>query len=302
MTAPRVSIGVPVFNGQVYLRRALDSMLAQDYQDYEVIISDNASTDDTAEIAREYAARDSRFRYFRNESNLGAAPNFNRVFELSRGEFFKWLSCDDECHPEMLSRCLDVLSQAPPSVALVYPQCEIIDERSNSLGPLFEHVRSRSRLPHQRLARVLFKVHTVLSLLGVIRSTYLRRTRMRGSFIKDDRVLLAELALLGEIWEIPDVLWKIRFHDRNAHRLNRTVKDYMIWMDAANAGQRFLMPPSVRLFQEYLRGIRAAKLSTTNKLACYATVPIVHCLAPFRNFGGRQKLRLARLLAQSEGR
>jgi glycosyltransferase involved in cell wall biosynthesis len=302
MRVPRLSIGVPVFNGEAYLRRALDSILLQDYRDYEVIISDNASTDGTEAIAREYSARDPRFRYFRNRRNIGAVPNFNRTFELSRGEFFKWLSHDDECYPSMFGRCVDVLSNAPPHVVLVYPQCEAIDENSVSHGPVYEHVESRAPLPHQRLARVLFKVDSVISLCGVIRAKYLRQTRMRGSFIKEDRVLLAELAMLGEIWEIPEVLWKLRFHDRNAHRLNRTVQHYMTWISPANAARRFLMPPSVRLFREYLRGVRAIELSASDKLACYATVPFVHCLIPFRNFAGRQRARLSRLRPAFGGR
>src|SRR5436190_12174806 len=98
MRDPIVSIGLPVFNGERYLRQALDSLLGQDFQDFELIISDNASTDRTAEICRAYVAKDRRIRYYRNESNIGSAPNYRRVFELARGEFFKWCSHDDVCH------------------------------------------------------------------------------------------------------------------------------------------------------------------------------------------------------------
>ena len=99
---PRVSIGMPVYNGEKYLEEAIQSILAQTYSDFELVISDNASTDKTQEICLEYAARDSRVRYHRNEKNLGAAPNYNRTFELSTGQYFKWADYDDLLAEEFL--------------------------------------------------------------------------------------------------------------------------------------------------------------------------------------------------------
>lgn len=82
---PRVSIGLPVYNGEVFLAETLNSILSQTFQDFELIICDNASTDQTQEICRKFARQDERIRYYRNEANLGAAKNFNRVFSLARG-------------------------------------------------------------------------------------------------------------------------------------------------------------------------------------------------------------------------
>ena len=96
---PTVSIGMPVYNGVPFLNEALDSILAQTYRDFELVISDNASTDETESICRAYAASDPRIRYYRQQENLGAMPNFNRVCELSRGQYFKWAACDDVCSP-----------------------------------------------------------------------------------------------------------------------------------------------------------------------------------------------------------
>lgn len=90
--ALRVSIGLPVYNGEQYLAKALDSLLAQTFTDFEVIISDNASTDRTSEICAAYLERDPRIRYYRNQQNIGAAPNFNRTFELATGMYFKTCS------------------------------------------------------------------------------------------------------------------------------------------------------------------------------------------------------------------
>ncbi|MEM6891420.1 MAG: glycosyltransferase family 2 protein, partial [Pseudomonadota bacterium] len=85
MTTPRLTIGLPVYNGANYLAEAVTSILSQDFEDFELIISDNASDDDTADICRDFAARDKRVRYERQVVNVGAAPNYNLLLPLARG-------------------------------------------------------------------------------------------------------------------------------------------------------------------------------------------------------------------------
>ncbi len=92
---PTVNIGMPVYNAENYLQGALDSLLAQDYGDFDLLISDNASTDRTQEICLDYTARDRRVRYQRNGRNIGAADNFNRVLEPACGKYFMWAAHDD---------------------------------------------------------------------------------------------------------------------------------------------------------------------------------------------------------------
>src|SRR5882762_1549884 len=116
---PRISIGLPVYNGENFITDALESILGQTYTDFELIISDNASTDRTEALCKSYAARDPRIRYWRNAENLGAARNFNRVFELSSGEYFKWTAHDDVLAPDYLEKCIEA-SDRDPSVVLVY--------------------------------------------------------------------------------------------------------------------------------------------------------------------------------------
>src|SRR2546423_5606272 len=118
---PKVSIGVPVYNGARYLERALGSLAAQDLDDFDVVICDNASSDETEEICKSYVSKDTRFKYYRNQENIGPARNFNRVFELSQGDFFKWAAYDDECHPSMLRKCWMALANAGPEATLAYP-------------------------------------------------------------------------------------------------------------------------------------------------------------------------------------
>jgi glycosyltransferase involved in cell wall biosynthesis len=123
----KVSIGLPVFNGENYLEAAVDSILAQTFKDFELIISDNASTDRTQEICQRYCGRDSRVRYFRSEQNHGAAWNFNRVFELASGEYFKWAAHDDMIAPDFLQKCVAVLDE-DPTVVLCHSQVQFINE------------------------------------------------------------------------------------------------------------------------------------------------------------------------------
>ena len=113
---PKVSIGLPVYNGQHYLRQAIESIVNQTYRNFEVIICDNASTDDTPAICAEYAAREPRIRYHRQPQNIGATANFNRTFELASGPYFKWAAHDDVLEPTYLEKCVAVLEQTPDAV------------------------------------------------------------------------------------------------------------------------------------------------------------------------------------------
>src|SRR5688572_7662493 len=126
MECPKVSIGLPVYNGENYLSQALDSLLGQTYSDFELIISDNGSTDRTQEICRAYAIKDRRVRYFRSATNRGAAWNFNNVFALSSGKYFKWAAHDDICAPEFLERCLEVL-ECDPGIVVCFPKTMQMD-------------------------------------------------------------------------------------------------------------------------------------------------------------------------------
>lgn len=118
---PTVSIGMPVHNGEPYIRAALEALLAQTFTDFELIISDNASTDNTELICREYAGRDTRIYYFRHEKNQGASANFQFVLDQARGEFFIWAACDDVRSPDFISINLDFLRKNPDFVASTSP-------------------------------------------------------------------------------------------------------------------------------------------------------------------------------------
>src|SRR5215467_6020398 len=126
-TCPKVSIGLPVYNGENYVANAIMRLLAQTFHDFELVISDNASADRTREICLSFAQQDKRIRYHRNETNIGLAANHNRTFELSTGQYFKWAAHDDDFPPTMLGTFVSAFDRAPADTSLVYSYCEYID-------------------------------------------------------------------------------------------------------------------------------------------------------------------------------
>src|SRR5690606_21798140 len=153
---PRVSIAVPVYNGERYLRASLDGLLAQTFTDFELVIADNASTDGTEAICREYVARDARVRYHRNERNLGGPGNFRRVFQLSRGEYHKWSTADDLWHPTLVEKCVAVLD-ARPDVVLAYPRSNIVDAEGRVVRTFDDPLDLPEESPAVRVERVILE-------------------------------------------------------------------------------------------------------------------------------------------------
>jgi glycosyltransferase involved in cell wall biosynthesis len=265
---PRVSIGMPVYNGERFLEEALDSLLAQTFEDFELIVSDNASTDGTPEICTAYAAQDSRIRHYRNEQHLGAAENYNRVFGLSTGEYFKWAAHDDLCAPEYLERCVEVLDRKP-LVVLCYPKTVIIDEHGRNVEDYSDGLDLRAPRPHERFAQYHNRFRTTgkcNAVFGVIRASTLRLTPLVGSYVSSDKILLGELALRGEFYEIPEHLFFRRDHPQTSVRAN-PFKERSAWFDPANKGK--LQSPRWRWFFGHLSSIRRVRMGFREKILCY---------------------------------
>ena len=263
---PRVSIGIPVFNGEKYLQDALDSILTQTYSDFEVIVSDNASTDRTRDICRDYALRDRRIHYTRNEYNLGAAKNFNRVFQLSSGEYFKWAAHDDVIAPHFLIKCVEILDRNP-SVVLCCSGVKIIDESGKILGPFhveLDHIVS-SR-PQDRFGDLIFADMWCFEVFGLIRAKVLEKTPLIANHIGSDRALRAELGLRGRFFEIPEYLFFSRDHPERSVRLMPAHHLRAGWFDPANAERTVL--PHWRIFFEYLRCLHRVALTRYERRRC----------------------------------
>jgi glycosyltransferase involved in cell wall biosynthesis len=269
---PRLSIGLPVYNGERYLAESLDALLDQTFGDFELIISDNASTDATAEICRRYAATDARIRYYRQSSNIGAAPNHNFVFQWARGEYFKWASSDDLYAPTLLERCIAVLDRRP-DVVLVH-SLEAFADEDGATGPTVPYglLSSSERLP-ERFRSMLFDVGGD-DMYGVMRSSALRRTRLIGSHHHADRTLTAELVMQGPFAQVPETLYFRRDHPGRAERIAVTSRMRAANMDPRRASR--LRHPALRLMGEYVwayvRMIRRTSMSFADRWRCYRTL------------------------------
>jgi glycosyltransferase involved in cell wall biosynthesis len=288
---PRVTLGLPVFNGERYLHDLLRCLLNQSFSDFELIISDNASTDATDRICREFAQRDGRIRYSRNEQNTGLAANHNRVFSLSRGEFFKWVAHDDEYLPQMIERCIEVFDSAPRSVCVVYTQCETIDERSNSIGIRSDLVENRDTRPHRRLAHFLRNLSVYNFTFGLIRSEVLRRTSGYGRFPMSDGILFAELAMLGELREIPEPLLRLRIHSGRSFQAHRAPQALRELFDPSLVGKKSFLSLEGRAHVELMKAAWRTPSGLISKILCFGAALLVPSWRRLKNFGGYNKRR-----------
>lgn len=263
--APRVSVGMPVYNGERFLREALDSIVVQTFEDFELVISDNGSNDGTQEICRAYAAKDRRIRYHRNDQNRGATWNFNHVFAVSSGAYFKWAAHDDACAPTFLSRCVEVFDH-DASVVLCYAKTTITDEHEGVQNYDLELTTDSPR-PQERFRDLVCIPHRCFQIFGLIRSRVLGKTPLLGTFTASDRVLLARLGLAGRFHEILEYLFFSKWHPGSSCRAAHGVALRTAWFDPAKAGQ--VMFPFWRLYREYFRAVRDARLGRYDRACCY---------------------------------
>jgi glycosyltransferase involved in cell wall biosynthesis len=294
---PRVSVGLPVFNGAHYLSNSLKSLLEQEYEDFELIISDNASTDETPDICREFARRDKRIRYSRNEINIGLPQNHNRAFALSRGEFFKWAAHDDEYPRQMLRRHVEVFDAATPDVSVVYAVCEFINELGNSNGMNTDNVEKCDPRPARRLGHLLCHLASYNCTYGLIRSEMLRKTRLHGPFPMADQVLISELAMLGMFIQIDEPLLRLRIHDGRSFAQHKNPQALRELFDPSCKGRRQLLSIRGRVQLELLRSAWRIPTRLSDKVACVCVALAVPSWKKCRNFAGLQKSKLTRVIA-----
>jgi glycosyltransferase involved in cell wall biosynthesis len=260
-----LSIGLPVYNGERFLAGALGALLGQSFQDFELIIADNASTDRTVEIIQAFAASDRRVRLIRNDTNRGAARNYNLTLEQACGSYFKWAAHDDLCHPRFLERCVAVLD-AEPETVLAHSRSSAIDENGRTIGQYDQETAFDTDRPAERFAAAILTPHLCISVFGVMRRELLLRTVRHGDWVGADRNLLAELALYGRVRLVPEVLFKRRAHAQASIHRFTDEHERLAWFDPAHRGR--LSFPTWRRLQEYARAIQRAPLSSADRVAC----------------------------------
>jgi glycosyltransferase involved in cell wall biosynthesis len=261
---PEVSIGMPVFNGERFLKEAIDSLLQQTFSDFELIISDNASTDATEQICREYVLSDARVRYIRQTRNTGAMHNWNFLVGEARGHFFKWASCNDRCELTMLEKCVEVLRKEQNAV-LCYGRTWFMDDDGASLGACEDDPEIMDLRPSRRLERVRDELHFNNAVCGLIRLGPLRSTRLSPPYPAGDMVLMTEIALRGGYRLLPDVLL---FRRRGTKSASNFLSKRELATFLNPAGNPLLME-AWRRHADYLLSVLRAPIDPREKIVAF---------------------------------
>jgi glycosyltransferase involved in cell wall biosynthesis len=268
---PLLTVGMPVYNGANFISQAIASILSQSFTDFELIICDNASTDETAEICEGFAGKDKRIRYIRSSENIGASANFNKVFYEGKGKYFKWMAHDDELDSGYLEQCINVLEKRNDTV-LCNSQVNVID----GAGAIIRHdfidpLTLSSDIASQRFNALLRTDLDNYEIFGVIRRDVLEKTPLIGGYIASDRTLRAEIGLHGKFNILPDPLFLCRDHPARSIRAMPTHHTRGEWFNPQLKG-RFIFP-HWRIITEYFKCIgRVGHLSSHEKNECRMAV------------------------------
>jgi len=270
-SAPLVSIGLPVYNGERYLEEAIDSVLEQTYEDFELVLLDNASTDRTPEICRAYAARDNRVRYHRNEQNIGHTGNVNRAVRLARGRYYRQHHDDDVLVPQCVERCVEVLENRP-AVVLCHTETKVVDEQGvprEVKRPMDFHIDDPT--PQERFDKFLQQCYPTSGLLnvvfGLVRREVLLSAPSQGAYPHADAALYGGLTLWGKFYVVDECLFRRRDHPARSMRAFEDDADLLQWLDPNSAHHQL---PMLRWWalRDLLAAIWWAPLSARERLQC----------------------------------
>ena len=283
---PKISLALPVFNGERYLAAALESILNQTFADFELVISDNASTDRTPEIIERYAKLDDRIRVIRQAQTVGAATNFNLLFAEAKADVFKWCAHDDLLEPEYLDEAYRALQESPDSV-LCHTQTVIRDLDRGSDEIFIPQFTMPADDCVTRLREMLIHGSRCYEVFGLIRRVALAQTDLIGEYRGGDNVLLCRLALLGQVLIVPKPLFILGRHQAQSTVMVGDSQAYHSWF--TGRVQKVSFPDWV-LVAEYWRSTKGLDLSPVERFGCYREL----LMETYRRRAGlRQNLRVA---------
>jgi Glycosyl transferase family 2 len=280
---PMLTVGMPVYNADRFLGKALDSILSQTFTNFELIISDNASTDRTDEICRKYATEDRRIRYYRNSRNMGAGWNHRRVYSMATGKYFKQAAHDDFCRPTFFETCIRALEK-DPGLTVAYTRTQVV----NADGEFLENYECSMNTDHDdpvvRFADLVLVGHRCFQIFGIHRRSALQKLPPQGSFAHADRILLAQLGLLGRFYEAPERLFISTRHDgqsvwtmptrteSKSFRLTRKpgTLPSLDWWDPSRS--KAITFPELNAFRKYCESIRDSPLTLSQKTRAYGVM------------------------------
>lgn len=263
--SPRVSICLPVFNGARHVRAAIESILLQSFDDFELVISDNASTDGTREICLAATEQDDRVHYCRAEINRGLAWNFNHAFKQARGNYLAWIGHDDIMARSYIQRCVEALDRSPECV-LCFSNANYIDDTGLVITPVELQNPGESKFPSDRFAKILYD-DLCDPICGVMRTEVLLQTRLHGPYADSDRVLLAELGMRGQFCFLPDRLYSRRMHELQTTALYNDRWERSLVFDPSKAGRPIY--PWIRELTDLITTVHKAPISRKEAYQCY---------------------------------
>jgi glycosyltransferase involved in cell wall biosynthesis len=260
---PLLSVGMPAYNSEKDIRSSLDAILSQTFSDFELIISDNASTDSTQSICEEYAAKDKRIRYVRNETNIGASGNYNAVFNCSHGKYFKWASSNDYCAPTFLEKCVEALEKNKDAV-LAYPRTRLFSSNIENYFDYPESLNATQKSPEERMLYVMDNLRLNNIMNGVFVSDVLRKTPLIIPFLASDSCLMIEVALYGKILEVPGYLFYRQMDEESSTSMqgDEAIREH--YHPGTKKAMRF---QNWRVFLYYFQAMHRTDLATSDKLS-----------------------------------
>jgi hypothetical protein len=282
-SCPMLSVGMPVYNAERFIAKALNSLLTQTFTDFELLISDNASTDCTEAICREYANSDRRIQYFRNEKNMGAGWNYRRVYSLARGKYYKQAAHDDFCEPTFFKICIDVLER-DPTLTVAFTKTRVVDANGKFIEDYECPMRTDDDDPVVRFTDLLLVGHRCFQIFGLHRMSTLQKLPSLGSFAHADRIMLAQLGLEGRFYESSERLFISTRHTgqsvwtmppRTASKSFRLTRKpgslpNLEWWDPSR--RKAVTFPEWNAFAHYCKSIANSPLTSTQKACAYGVL------------------------------
>jgi len=287
---PPVMIGLPVYNGEQYVTESIESLLNQTFEDFLIVISDNASTDSTGEICRRFASADSRIRYHRNPTNIGMAGNYNLLFGMCHSEYFRWATADDYSSVDMLAEAVEVM-KANPALALCYPRAYFVDSEGREIGRWEDELHLLQDDPLDRFKIVVRKIGRVHHHLGLMRSSFLRRTGLLSRHVSSDKGLIAELSLHGKFFQIPKYQFFRRMHEDSSSWATEDEAHQARRYHASNVHR--IPFNALRFHWRFVEAINRSSLSVWDRARAYGFLARV--AAWHRDELGRELVQEARL-------
>jgi glycosyltransferase involved in cell wall biosynthesis len=205
---PLVQVGIPVYNGEADIAKTIEALLAQDYPNLEILVSDNCSTDRTGEIARQYAATNDKVKYWCNAENIGSLANFELLFSKSVGKYYFWAGHNDTYSPGFISKAISIM-ESDPTVVHCFPHGFLANSDGSIFLYPFSFIDTRNLSKQARFLTTIWHLGPCTEFYGVYRKSVLQEVMPFKKLLPIDYVLLAEVATLGASAYVADEQMKL---------------------------------------------------------------------------------------------